>query len=588
MDKINQINKITKSQNELFSYLKNYEENNLQEFWWDLYLSKDSFKQWLLDKVSKFENIVGFYSYLDNIKKNKEKLIICWDYDADWICSTVLFSDFCDLNNIDYEIFIPNRVEDGYWLNELNIHKLSNFGLWDDTKVKNVICLDNWVNQVWIKKILDDLGINFFIIDHHQEDEKLIDEWINQSKFQLNPHLKENLWKILVNESNISTWMLALMIWYWYFKYKWEDVLSEEFINKWYDMALISTITDMMPMTWINRWLIKNYKNELLKPWNRKSLNLIIWEALQSNKISFDQEDNTSNDIVRFIWWQLWPIINSFWRISNGDIIYDLLKTWDFELWKIYEMNDYRKKITWTYRRKIEDNHLDNLKNKSSYFLYKFWSDSDYAQWILSILSWTISNWYNKIVWIWYEEEGSIRYSFRSPNWFNLKKLFKASNFEYKWHKEAWVIKISKDEELGLNNFLSEVPIFKENTTKFTKLNLPIKLTPSLINTKTINILDYYWPFWIWNPQPKFIVKWVLLKQKTNLNNWYISYTEQWYEKIKLLVGNKEIMMYNFWWRLSVDDIFKARGFLWTLEKPFNEYSNIPVFIINKIINEKK
>ena len=169
-----------------------------------------------------------------------------------------------------------------------------------------------------------------------------------------------------------------------------------------------------------------------------------------------------------------------------------------------------------------------------------------------------------------------------------VKKLFKASNFEYKWHKEAWVIKISKDEELGLNNFLSEVPIFKENTTKFTKLNLPIKLTPSLINTKTINILDYYWPFWIWNPQPKFIVKWVLLKQKTNLNNWYISYTEQWYEKIKLLVGNKEIMMYNFWWRLSVDDIFKARGFLWTLEKPFNEYSNIPVFIINKIINEKK
>jgi len=48
------------------------------------------------------------------------------------------------------------------------------------------------VNNFDIKNKLSQLNINYHIIDHHQESKKGINNDIDQSIYQINPHLKEN------------------------------------------------------------------------------------------------------------------------------------------------------------------------------------------------------------------------------------------------------------------------------------------------------------------------------------------------------------------------------------------------------------
>ena len=585
MDQLKNLNKRNEIFNEYNKYVSDLDKNSLTKKWWDLFDSKKKFINWIIQLWNSFANVNNFFDFIDDIKSNNKVLYICWDYDADWICSTVLFSEFCDVIWIKYKPFIPNRIEDWYWLNYNTLSKIHSSGLWTDIKNNSIISLDSWVNNIDINSDLKELWINYYIIDHHQESITCLENKIDQSKFQINPHLLQNKMSHLLNEDNISTGLLVLMVWASYLN-KSEDIAkATKFINLNSDLALITTVTDMMPVTWINRSLIKLFKDDFLKTDKlRKSFKTIFWDALQNWKILFDQEDYNSNDIHKFIWWTVWPIINSFWRISDPMIAYDYIKNWEWSLDKLYELNNYRKKITWDYRKEIESISIDELRSDSKYFLFQFDHSKLFTPGIQSILSWIFSNWYNKVVWIWYEKWDEIRYSFRCPKWINLKDIFLKSKFEYKWHNQAWVIYINKNELTNLKSFLSSNNFYREVEDKVEKNILPYRLTNTLINIKTINILNSFWPYWIWNPKPTFIVKWILMKQKLASWTWFIKYTAFWYEKIKILVGGKEMMMYNFWWRLTVNELFSCKHFVWTLERPFNEYSPIPVFMINKLI----
>ena len=583
MDLIQNINNKIKDLNKFNTFVWEIEKTQLKAFWGDLFNTKEEFFNWLIKTADSFSNINNYYNFLDDIIDNKKCLYICWDYDADGICSTVLFSEFCDEVNIKYKPFIPNRVEDWYWLNNKSLIKLLNLWLWDSND--SVISIDNGVNNFDIKNKLSQLNINYHIIDHHQESKKGINNDIDQSIYQINPHLKENKWNLLINENNICTGMLLLITSAWYIDRKFWTVKAKLFVEKNFDLALITTVTDMMPVTWINRSLIKLYKDNLLHTDNlRPSIKTLFADWLQSWSISFDQEDSNSNDIHKYIGWTVWPIINSLWRISNPMVMYDYLKNWEWSLDTLKEINNYRKQITWTYRKKIESSSIEQLKWKAKYFLHILDESDTFTPGIQSILSWSLSSGYNKIVWVWYQVNNDVRFSFRCPKWINLKQLFTDSEFNYKWHNEAWVIHIKKDELTSLNNFFSNQPLDKKGIHKDIPTFLPYKLTPNLIDIRTIHILNSHWPYWLWNHKPEFLIKWTLLKQSINKWTGYLSYTDWGYERIKILVGSKKVTMYNFWGRITEDELFNCKSFIWTLEKPFNEFSTTPIIIISKFI----
>lgn len=60
--------------------------------------------------------------------KDKEKLIIFGDYDADGITSISVLKKFLDERGMEVDYYIPNRLNEGYGLNKPAIENIANEG----------------------------------------------------------------------------------------------------------------------------------------------------------------------------------------------------------------------------------------------------------------------------------------------------------------------------------------------------------------------------------------------------------------------------------------------------------------------------
>ncbi|MEW9077423.1 single-stranded-DNA-specific exonuclease RecJ [Terrisporobacter glycolicus] len=101
----------------------------------------------------------------ERIKKaieNKERIYIYGDYDVDGVSSTSIL--YIYFKSIDYPVkyYIPNRLEEGYGINEDAIRKINNDGC---DLIITVDCGITSVNEV---RLANELGIDVIITDHHE------------------------------------------------------------------------------------------------------------------------------------------------------------------------------------------------------------------------------------------------------------------------------------------------------------------------------------------------------------------------------------------------------------------------------------
>ena len=101
----------------------------------------------------------------ERIKKaieNKERIYIYGDYDVDGVSSTSIL--YIYFKSIDYPVkyYIPNRLEEGYGINEEAIRKIGNDGC---DLIITVDCGITSVNEVGLA---NELGIDVIITDHHE------------------------------------------------------------------------------------------------------------------------------------------------------------------------------------------------------------------------------------------------------------------------------------------------------------------------------------------------------------------------------------------------------------------------------------
>ena len=91
-----------------------------------------------------------------------EKIAVFGDYDVDGITATCLLTDFLRRHGADVVSYIPGRLEEGYGLNPIAIHQLSEEG------VKLIITVDCGITAVEEAKLCRQLGIDLVITDHHE------------------------------------------------------------------------------------------------------------------------------------------------------------------------------------------------------------------------------------------------------------------------------------------------------------------------------------------------------------------------------------------------------------------------------------
>lgn len=279
----------------------------------------------LNDGYSKLADI-PHYSLLKDIDKgakrianairNKESLKLCADYDGDGILSCATAISFFQDVGYPLEWTIPNRFTEGYGVSSKIIDRLSSGGV--------LFTLDNGIviSEEVIEKC-NQKNIDLIICDHHTPGPALPNCYAI-----INPKRKDCEYPLKEISGCFVGWLLLCAI-------KHELNLDID-MRKYLDFVALSTITDIMPLMGINRYLVQ-YGLKLINTMNRPFFKEI---ALQKNIIKFTYED---------LGWILGPLLNAAGRMEDASLAVEALLTSEKEISKhiygLFELNNLRKSL---------------------------------------------------------------------------------------------------------------------------------------------------------------------------------------------------------------------------------------------------
>lgn len=209
-------------------------------------------------------------------KEKKEKVIVYGDYDADGICATAIIWEALYHLGLDILPFIPDRFADGYGIKPESVAYLKH----QTPDLKLIITVDNGIVAYEGIKKAKEMGIDVIVIDHHAKGEKKLPT------------------SYVMHQTSLSGAGLA----YFFVKTLIADHRSP--ITD-LDLAVIGTIADQMPLTGVNRSLVKYGLKELEKT-KRLGLRALFTEAGIKQIGTYE---------VNYL---IAPRINAMGRISHG------------------------------------------------------------------------------------------------------------------------------------------------------------------------------------------------------------------------------------------------------------------------------
>ena len=205
----------------------------------------------------------------DRIKKaieNKERIYIYGDYDVDGVSSTsVLYLYF---KSIDFPVkyYIPNRLEEGYGINEDAIKKIHDDGC------DLIITVDCGITSVKEVELANDLGIDVIITDHHECQSEIPDAFAI-----VNPKQEDCNYPFdMLCGCGVAFKMIQAL------------TDEEEFKTSMFDyleIVTLATICDIVPLVDENRIIVKNGLKLMKEGKNLGLRELIKVCGIETNKI---------------------------------------------------------------------------------------------------------------------------------------------------------------------------------------------------------------------------------------------------------------------------------------------------------------
>ncbi|MCG8650307.1 MAG: single-stranded-DNA-specific exonuclease RecJ [Pirellulales bacterium] len=100
---------------------------------------------------------------------DKTPIVIYGDYDCDGMTGSAILVNGLRLLGADVSYYVPNRLEDGYGLNEAAITKLAQRGK------KVIVSVDCGITSIAHAKLCRELGVKLVVTDHHTIGDELPD-----------------------------------------------------------------------------------------------------------------------------------------------------------------------------------------------------------------------------------------------------------------------------------------------------------------------------------------------------------------------------------------------------------------------------
>lgn len=171
--------------------------------------------------------------------EKKEKTIIYGDYDVDGITSTTVLTKFLEERGLHVDSYIPNRLHEGYGLNNAAIDKIAKEGY------KLMITVDCGISAVDEIAYANSLGIETIVTDHHEPGEQLPEAIaVVDAKRKDNKYPCRDLAGVGVVLKLIQAISQKLE-------------LDEKEYLKYLDIVCVGTISDIVPLVDENRVIAK-------------------------------------------------------------------------------------------------------------------------------------------------------------------------------------------------------------------------------------------------------------------------------------------------------------------------------------------
>ncbi len=440
-----------------------------------------------LNNAHDFKNIDKAAIFIKEYIEGGKKIRVVGDYDIDGICSTyVLISALKHLGaDADYEI--PDRIKDGYGINESIIEKSYEEGC------ELIITCDNGIAAFGALELAAKLGVKVIVTDHHEvfrEDNK---DLLPRADMIVNPKQEDCFYPF----KQVCGAFVA---------YRLIEVLYELFsipkseIEKFKEFIAIATVGDVMPLISENRIIVKQGLERIKLSENIGLKSLIKVCGIDSKNInSYD---------IGFI---LGPCFNASGRLESAKLSLKLLLTNDekeaVELAEyIKSLNDERKALT----QKGLEFAIELVESKYIDDDIIVAYIGDYHESLAGIIAGRLKERYKKPCFVITDtEEGLIKGSGRSIEAYNMFEGIRAADSlltKYGGHPMAAGLSLEKDKLSEFRKLLNSNSKLKESDF-VEKIWIDIALPFAYLSEDFVKELSLLEPFGQGNQKPNFAQK---------------------------------------------------------------------------------
>lgn len=438
---------------------------------------------------------------------NKEKIIIFGDYDVDGATSSALLKRYCASLSIEVDVYIPDRIVEGYGPNIEAFKKLKSEG------ADLIITVDCGTASFEAIDYAKEIGLKIVVIDHH-----LSSDTLPQADALVNP----NRYDETTEHNNIAAvgvaFLLAAALNSHLRSINYFSSINEPSLLNFLDIVAIGTICDVVPLKSLNRAFVV----QGLKILNQKK-NAGV-KAL-CNLLNIEGELSTYH-----LGYVIGPRINAGGRVGEAKLGSLFLSTNDDEqafaiAQKLNLYNEERKAI----EQNVYELALAQAQKQIEDEVLIMVGGENWHQGVVGIIAGRLKEIFNKSIAVISYEGTKAKASCRAINGVDFgKAIVKAKEMGIiltgGGHKLAAGFTAETDKISQLRSFLKAS--FLEDLAKISnplQRNFDAYISTNSINIDLINKIQQLGPFGPANPEPKFMIKNVYIVKASIFANDHIT-----------------------------------------------------------------
>jgi len=441
-----------------------------------------------------FRDMPKAVSRINQAIKNKEKIGIFGDYDADGIPGAAVLYKFFNYLGAETEVYIPSRDE-GYGLNEKGIRELF------EKNCKLIISVDLGIVDKEKVEFGKNLGVDFIITDHHEIQKKF---YPDNAFAVIHPNLEGQNYPEKCLAGGGVGWKLAQAL-----AIKQQNKNADNYLKWLLDLAAVSTISDIVPLIGENRVIAKYGLIVLNKTKNLGFEKMFEVANITKGKIG-----------VYAVGFQIGPRINAPGRLNAARSSFDLLvsKNENIAMKLAQELNyiniarqEELERILKEAKEKIKKSKLERKK-------VILIEGENWPKGIIGLVAGKLMDEFARPVLVLSREGKSLKGSGRSISEYHLvEALDQCKKYLTKYGGHARAAGVSLELK-HLSNLYDQLLEIAESKLKFEELIPKISIDARInfpdINFKLINKLKKFEPHGLGNPRPVFLLENAILKDK--------------------------------------------------------------------------